>query len=269
MDIDLDHFKTWTEYWGAVASTTDRWEDKHGNPQERVSTIYGFENFTEQHQDARYGSITETSGSVFGYVTAGSITLHDKNSETMGLTLKTGRYFSVPAPVAFELAPFSRIVAIHSSPFTALRQFGGPIEPKGRLRYIDGCSASLLITPPRLGEPCLNLLHFPPNIHQTAHTHPSVRCGAISSGRGYCIDGDKDQLDLLAGMIWVIPNNTIHSFHTYENADLNVIAYHPDSDWGPEDEEHPMLNRTWVDGTKIDNTKEQHMNPDIMKTETT
>ena len=91
----------------------------------------------------------------------------------------------------------------------------------------------------------------------------------ISSGRGYCIDGDNQQLDLLAGMIWVIPNNTVHSFHTYDQTDLNVIAYHPDSDWGPEDEEHPMLKRTWVDGTKIDNTQEQHMNPDIMITETT
>ena len=27
-------------------------------------------------------------------------------------------------------------------PFTALRSFGGPIETKGRLRYVDGCSAS-------------------------------------------------------------------------------------------------------------------------------
>jgi hypothetical protein len=27
-----------------------------------------------------------------------------------------------------------------------------------------------------------------------------------------------------------------------------VMAYHPDSDFGPEDENHPMINRTIVDG---------------------
>ena len=77
MDIDLKHFKTWTEYFGPVASTSDTWVDKQGRTQTRQSTIYGFENFTEAHQDARYGSVVETSGSVFGYVSAGSDNLHD------------------------------------------------------------------------------------------------------------------------------------------------------------------------------------------------
>lgn len=29
---------------------------------------------------------------------------------------------------------------------------------------------------------------------------------------------------------------------------MDVIAYHPDSDFGPQDEDHPMVNRTIVDG---------------------
>ena len=35
---------------------------------------------------------------------------------------------------------------------------------------------------------------------------------------------------------------------------MDVIAYHPDSDWGPTDVEHPMVNRTLVEGKKVDNT---------------
>jgi hypothetical protein len=27
---------------------------------------------------------------------------------------------------------------------------------------------------------------------------------------------------------------------------MDVIAFHPDSDWGPTDEKHPMLNRTYL-----------------------
>jgi hypothetical protein len=29
---------------------------------------------------------------------------------------------------------------------------------------------------------------------------------------------------------------------------MDVIAWHPDSDFGPEDDDHPMVNRTIVDG---------------------
>jgi hypothetical protein len=27
---------------------------------------------------------------------------------------------------------------------------------------------------------------------------------------------------------------------------MRVIAYHPDGDWGPTDENHTMLNRTYI-----------------------
>ena len=255
-------FQTWTEYFGPVAQAVD-----NINGLERTSTIYGWENFSERHQTNCYASIVAQKGAVFGYVTAGSVKFHDKYAETTGTTIKQGRYFCLPAPVGFELAPFTRIIAIHTYPFQPLRMaVGGPIESKGRLRYIDGCSDSLLIGPPKIGDPCMNLLHFPPGINQTAHTHPSVRCGAIASGGGYCMDGEGNKLDLLPGMIWMIPTGFVHSFHTAESDDnLNVIAFHPDSDHGPDDENHPMLNRTWVDGTKVDNTTAEHDNPDIMK----
>lgn len=255
-------FSTWTEYFGPVGVTTDTIPGVG----ERRSTIYGFETISEEHRPATETAIIAESGAVFGYVVEGVVTISDRQSR-IPTTLTQGEYFSVNAPVHFAFTPTpTRVVAVHVDPFVALRTIGGPIEPKGRLRYIDRCSDSLLIGPPMLSDPCLNLLHFPPGIHQTAHTHPSVRCGAIADGAGYCINGDGERLDLLPGMIWVIPAETVHSFHTVDSGStLNVIAYHPDTDFGPQDENHPMLNRTWVDGKPVDNTTDAHADADVMR----
>lgn len=121
------------------------------------------------------------------------------------------------------------------------------------------------MAPPKISDPCLNLLHFPPGIQQTAHSHPSVRCGLIASGAGFCM-AEGGRVDLKQGMVWAIPKDTVHAFHT-EQESLQVIAYHPDTDWGPRDEDHPMLNRTWVDGLKIDNTTAMHQEADVLLTE--
>lgn len=257
-------FQTWTEYFGPVASTTDTMPDGVL----RTSTIYGFETFSEEHRNATDATIIEERGAVFGYVMEGVVEIRDKQAHGhFPMRLGKGQYFAVSAPVRFDFLQHvpSRVVAVHATEFTPLRTIGGPIEPKGRLRYIDRCSDSLLVAPPKLGDPCLNLLHFPTGIHQTAHTHPSVRCGAIANGAGYCVNGDDEKLDLLPGMIWVIPREVVHSFHTADSGSvLNVIAYHPDTDWGPVDENHPMLNRTWVGGKAVDNTTSEHQGADVM-----
>ena len=39
----------------------------------------------------------------------------------------------------------------------------------------------------------------------------------------------------------------LHSFFTRGEA-LDVLAWHPDSDFGPTHDHHPMVNRTMVDG---------------------
>ena len=39
---------------------------------------------------------------------------------------------------------------------------------------------------------------------------------------------------------------------------MDVIAYHPDSDFGPQDEDHPMINRTIVDGVQASRIKDIH-----------
>jgi hypothetical protein len=50
---------------------------------------------------------------------------------------------------------------------------------------------------------------------------------------------------LKPGVAFVIEPNLLHSFESGPDG-LNVIAYHPDSEGGPTDESHPMLNRTYL-----------------------
>lgn len=162
-----------------------------------------------------------------------------------GLTypLRTGMYFCVPS--AFRVVGGSGVIITRIN-FKGVFSIGGQIEEIGRLRYIDGCTDSILINPPRLGDPCLNHLHFPPHIQQTMHTHPSVRIGIVTKGRGRCVT-PEGEYPLVPGVGWYLPVESAHCFYT-DSESMDVIAWHPDSDTGPSDEDHPMLNRTYVNG---------------------
>jgi mannose-6-phosphate isomerase-like protein (cupin superfamily) len=153
--------------------------------------------------------------------------------------LRTGAWFV--APTALRITQ-GRGLAILVPGYRGLRQFGGPIEARGRLAYIDGCSDTLLVCPPRLGEPCLNHLHIPAATEQSAHTHPSARIGVIVAGRGTC-KTDAGSFELEPGLGWYIPSGLSHRFTT-TGSSLDVLAWHPDSDFGPTDRDHPMRNRT-------------------------
>ncbi len=130
--------------------------------------------------------------------------------------------------------------------FSAMNLLGGPIEREGRLKYIDGCTDTLLIAPVKRGDPCLNALYFPSHTEQTIHTHPSVRIGMVTQGQGLCVN-EKESVPLLMGDIFIIHPEEKHAFQTGKE-EMTVIAFHPDSDFGPEDNYHPMINRTEVDG---------------------
>lgn len=158
----------------------------------------------------------------------------------------------------------ARVLIIQAVYHDGMRMFGGPLEQKGRLKYIDGCTDSLLIPPVKLGDPCLNHLHFPAGIEQTMHTHPSIRIGYVYRGMGQCIT-PWERLPLIEGMVFIIhPENGLaheghpvgsHCFRT-DLRTMDVVAFHPDSDYGPTDEVHPMINRTFVDGVSASTIKE-------------
>lgn len=246
-EVVSDHFRAWWRFWGEL----DRIRDDVGS-----TVVYGFENQSDpSNRDAELPDI----GACFGYVAAGSARLTDEAGES---TLKAGQWFSTAGGLEMRLGEDTRLVVSQRENYRGLRVFGGPIERLGRLRYIDRCSDTLLACPPVMGDPCLNHLHFPEAIAQTEHWHPSVRTGTVGRGLGWC-ETPAGMSPLVPGMAFCIPAGGLHRFLT-EAQPMDVIAYHPDSDWGPTDDDHPMVNRTWIgEGKKIDNRGGVHATADI------
>jgi AraC-like ligand binding domain len=193
------------------------------------------------------GTLTSTCYCV---VLAGSASFVCKASG-FSWALRVGGFVAIPGTFELEVSgPHAKIVCIERFGFRAL-PMAGCIEEKGRLSYIDGCSDSILCMPPRQGDPVLNHLHFPVGVRQTEHTHPSLRLGAVLSGRGeaFSKQGDGFREPLAPGAVFWLHPHEMHAFSTQDSrSTLDVVAYHPDSDWGPTDSGHPMLNRTYLVG---------------------
>lgn len=169
--------------------------------------------------------------------TFGATDLHWRDAR---FPLRAGMFAVVPDAGLLEGCGGGLMIAMPG--YRGLFQIGGPLENIGRLRYIDGCTDTLLVSPPCLGEPCLNHLHIPPGTSQTQHIHPTDRVGVIVRGSGICRT-PTGEWKLQPGLGWRIPAGCRHSFFT-EAESLDVVAWHPDSDFGPTDEDHPMRNRT-------------------------
>ncbi|EAY29298.1 cupin domain-containing protein [Microscilla marina] len=172
-----------------------------------------------------------------GFVWQGSAWLTTSQGE---FVLQEGMYFMVSDQARLQGNGQGFVIA--QPGYRGMFMLGGPVEQKGRLQYIDGCTDTLLIAPATLGDPCFNLLHIPTNTFQSQHTHPSFRVGMVVSGMGECITPEGN-FELSPGQVFYIPKDSIHSFKTNQN-DLRVVAYHPDSDFGPTHQNHPMINRT-------------------------
>lgn len=185
----------------------------------------------------------------FGFVYGGDAVLKTSSGN---FTLREKMYFSCPGPAT--LLGDGQGIVVSRMNYRGIFSIGGPIESNGRLLYIDGATDTLLIPPVMKGDPCLNALYFPADINQTQHTHPSIRVGIIISGRGECIT-ENEIFTLEPGQVFVIPANGLHSFRTTDSP-MSVIAFHPDSDYGPTNEVHPMINRTMVDGISASQLEE-------------
>lgn len=158
-------------------------------------------------------------------------------------------YFSIAEEC--EIHGDGKIEVISRFGYKGQTMFGANVESWGRLNYIDGCTDTLLVPPVKLGDACYNALYFPQNTDQTFHTHPSLRAGMVIAGKGICRTPTGDH-DLVPGKIFLLPPETWHAFATNNDpveteSALTVIAFHPDSDFGATDDNHPMLNRTYVE----------------------
>jgi hypothetical protein len=205
------------------------------------------------HLSAWREDILELSGdgTHFGYVHEGAATLEAASGT---FTLRQGMYFAVPSPC--RISGSSQGVVITRVGYYGMFTLGGPVEQRGRLRYIDGCTDSLLIAPQMSGDPCLNALYFPAGVSQTEHTHPSARVGLVARGTGLCRTPEAT-FPLIPGLTFIIRAEGRHSFITAEE-EMVVIAYHPDSDYGPTHEAHPMINRTVVGGVPASQIESIH-----------
>ncbi len=177
----------------------------------------------------------------FGFVYHGHPTLVRVNED---YRLHPGMYFCLPGGGQIGGVDSSGFVI--SLDYRGMFSLGGAIEPVGRFAYIDGGTSSVLIPPVRLGDPCLNVIYFPPHRDQTLHNHPSYRVGIIIAGSGEA-ETPEGITPLQPGMIFVIPTNSLHKFRTIDQP-LIFVVFHPDSDAGLTHQNNPVLNRTMVEG---------------------
>ncbi len=176
--------------------------------------------------------------SVYGAVVSGRATIR---APGISAELEAGGFFGLPGPC--EIAADGSVMIVERLGYRAVPCLGR-IEDRGRLVYIDGCSDSVLCAPARLGDPVLNHLHFPAQTEQSVHIHPSTRLGVVVRGRGVAY-GPGWQEPLERGTAFLLVEHEKHAFRTADES-MDVVAFHPDSDWGPTDAAHPMLNRTYV-----------------------
>jgi hypothetical protein len=190
-------------------------------------------------------ALDDPASTYYGYVVRGQARLETASFDA---TTREGAYFCAPGPA--RLVAEGLVVVIERLGYRGLPQLGS-IEVGGRLAYIDGCSDTILVSPARQGDPVLNFLHFPPGIEQSVHSHPSIRLGVVARGHGEAYGpgpgSEPWREPLTPGSVFLLPSHELHAFRTtHGRTFMDVIAYHPDSDWGPTDAVHPMLNRTYL-----------------------
>jgi len=203
-----------------------------------LDTMYP--SYAEKKTDSIFNSPEYST--TFGFVLSGKITFKDGSFAT------TGQYFSKWFRTREDVEIQGTAVFFNRLGYKGQNNIGGPLEESGRLCYIDTCSDSLLIYPPRQGDPSLNALFFPPGIDQTFHIHPSIRLGVVVDGEGFSnikMCGKELELPLKVGDMFCIEEREQHRFRT-TTSHMTVVPYHPDGDWGPTDHNHTMLNRTYV-----------------------
>lgn len=176
----------------------------------------------------------------YGYLLRGRLAFEN-------FVVREQQYFSLTATAARTMLACeeARGLLVIRKGFKGQNLVGGPLEQSGRLVYIDGCSDSVLVYPPRLGDASLNHLHFPEGILQSFHIHPSIRAGIVVSGKGQSHLAGNTVKDLTPGSVFVLDERERHRFATTD-AEMHIVAFHPDGDFGPTDSNHPMKNRTLV-----------------------
>jgi hypothetical protein len=194
----------------------------------------------------QFNKKTDPGTTSYGYVLSGRA---DVKANGFCFDGSAGTFFSVPGE--FELNATGLVVVISRIGYKGLLS-AGRLESTGRLSYLNGCSSTVLISPPKLGDPVLNHLHIPHGVDQLEHTHPSIRLGIVVRGSGMARGRDLKLNDwhepLFKGCVFLLNTGELHAFSTMaDERGMDLVTYHPDSEWGPSDDDHPMLASTLLE----------------------
>ena len=215
--------------------------------------IYGFNSktphngFNSKSPHKEKPSVELLGGGCFGYMHSGQ--MHIRCGTGFPLIINAGCWFSTIEGFTIESISEDYQFAVWQKEGYKGTATTGWVGNEGQLNYIDGCKDSMLHAPIKKGDPCLNALYMPEGVNQTMHTHPSTRSGFIIIGGANC-ETPEGLIPLESGDIFYLVTDSEHKFRTdhQQSVTMKLIAYHPDSDFGPTDEIHPMINRTIVDG---------------------
>jgi hypothetical protein len=176
---------------------------------------------------------------MYWYSLAGTARIRTKGFD---VTADVGTFGACPGP--FDVVCQGLVIMFERISYRGLVS-AGRLEDRGRLAFMDGCSDTVLIAPPQAGDPVLNHLHIPSTVKQSPHFHTSDRLGVVTGGSGVAWIGrdDVSEVRLQRGSIFCVEAHEVHSFETNEES-LDIVVFHPDSDWGPTDAVHPMRTRS-------------------------
>jgi mannose-6-phosphate isomerase-like protein (cupin superfamily) len=200
-------------------------------------SCYGLQTWSDQE------IVLSSQGNHFGYVFSGRSQIRQDNGN--GYWLNEGMYFSLPTASVIDGEKSSGFVITRTG-FNHAFTLGGPVAAPGEFAYIDGGRTDILLPPMRKGDPGLYGLHFPPGVDQKMHNHESDRVVLVISGCGCCLTPDQ-RCDFSPGMVLRIPRREKHKFMTFDQG-LSMVIFHPDSEMGFSDTNHPMLVQTYIDG---------------------
>ena len=114
----------------------------------------------------------------YGYLLTGSATITANGQDW---NLQEGNYFAFHGEFSVKDSKDLNLWTVTKLGYRCMPMVG-QIENNGRLSYIDGCSDSVLVSMPRMGDPVLNYLHFPTGIYQTQHTHGNQFYHPVTAG---------------------------------------------------------------------------------------
>jgi quercetin dioxygenase-like cupin family protein len=160
---------------------------------------------------------------------------------------KVDAAFCVNHPFTIECGHFSSAVVIEYMGLHLLesRYYVQDVLNLGNLSYIDGGTNTTAVNPGRLGDPVVNYVHFPAQMYQTLHTHPSHRIGLVLRGKGTIELDNEEFYELNEGEAFFMRRNELHNFVTTDE-DVILFVFAPDSGTGPTDDINPLKVRTYI-----------------------